>query len=191
MYREKDLEEIARQSGYCFENFVDVTEGLDRVAYEGVISEVVEQQLNHEPDYISVPFGAGILCNEVIDYVKKKNLKSKVIPVSSGNPNTIAIMLYGPIWVDADQLLKNGKAFTKHDTVDRKGLIREPYLVYNVNDDDILSAIQQLKTINLSCEPSGASGFAMLQKLNQISPDFNPDKHSVLVINTGNGFLNY
>jgi len=191
VFREKDLEELARNTGYCFEKYVDVTEGLDRVSYEGVIAEVIEQQLKQVPDYIIVPFGAGILCNEIKDYIHDNKLNSVVIPVSTGDPNTIALMLYGPIWVDCNELLYNGKALTKHDKIDRKGRTRVPYWVYNVSDEEILNVLPDLNKMGISAEPSAASGFAILNRLQKISPEFNPEKHSVLVINTGNGLLNH
>lgn len=191
LYRSKDLELLARKSGFCFENFVDVTEGLNRPAYEGIIAEVIERQLKNIPDYVIVPFGAGILCNEIVDYIKDHSLKTKVIPISSGSPDTLAIMLYGPIWVDTKGLVSKGIGLTSHDKIDLKGRVREPYYVYQVNDDEIISALQTLKQLNVSCEPSGASGFAILPRLKEISPEFNSAKHSVLVINTGNSFLNF
>ena len=48
-----------------------------------------------------------------------------------------------------------------------------------------------LKTKQINAEPSGASGFAIIPKLTEIDPVFNPKKHSILVINTGDGLLNY
>ena len=190
IYNDKTLEEIARSSGYCFEKYIDVTEGLDRPAYKNIILEVIEYQLKDVPDYIIVPFGAGILCNEIIDYVNDRNLQTKVIPVSSGYSDTIAVMLYGPMWVYVDGLLKNGKSLSVQNQLDKKGRTRMPYYVYHIYDDEILCAINILKEKNISCEPSAASGFAILPRLKQISPEFNPSKHSVLVINTGNSFLN-
>ena len=191
IYRSKDLEELAREHNSVIGDFVDITEGLDRPAYVNIIIEAIEQQLKFAPDYVVVPFGAGILCNEVIDYVHDKNLSTKVIPVSSGNPETIAVMLYGPIWVDVEALEKDGKAFTRHEPVDRKGLVRKPYIVYNISDEAIRDAMTKLHAVGYTAEPSGASGVALLKYLKSIDPKFNPKKHTVLVINTGNGLLNY
>lgn len=191
IYRADDLELIARKHNKVLGEFTDITEGLDRPAYVNIIMEVVEQQLDKEPDYVVVPFGAGILCNEIIDYINDRRLHTKVIPVSSGNPETIAIMLYGPIWVDTQALLEDGKGWTRHDSIDRKGRQRDPYLVYHVDDTEVLSAMQVLKQNNISAEASGASGFSILHRLQQIDPNFDKDNHSVLVINTGNGLLNY
>ncbi len=191
VYRSKDLEKIARESNAVIGEFVDITEGLDRVAYVHIIIEAIEQQLQKAPDYVVVPFGAGILCNEIIDYVNDHNLATKVIPVSSGNPDTIAVMLYGPIWVDVDTMERTGQAFTRHEPIDRTGRKRVPYVVYNVKDGDILEAMKLLAANGITAEPSGASSIAILKHLPSIDPAFKPDIHTVLCINTGNGLLNY
>jgi threonine dehydratase len=191
IYRSNDLERIARENGVVLDEFIDITEGLSRPAYVNIIIEAIEQQLKFAPDYVIVPFGAGILCNEIIDYVNDKKLKTKVIPVSSGDPNTIAIMLYGPIWVDTESLLKKGSGWTRHEDIDKKGRKREPYLVHHIADGEILSAMEILKQNNISAEASGASGFALLPRLKNIDPEFDSENHSVLVINTGNGLLNF
>jgi len=189
-YSSSDLEKVVREHNLCYDDFINVTEGLDRPAYVNIISETIEKQLDEEPDYIIVPFGAGILCNEIMDYVNDNKLKSKVIPVSSGNPNTIAIMLYGPIWVNVKELEEKGKALSYHKGYDLKGRKREPYMVYNIKDDEILKILDTLSEIGVSSEPSAAAGFAFINKLKEIDNKFNPEKHSVLVINTGNSFLN-
>jgi len=191
IYRAKDLEQIARDEKVVLDEFIDITEGLNRPAYVNIIIEAIEQQLKFAPDYVIVPFGAGILCNEIIDYINDNKLNTKVIPVSSGDPNTIAIMLYGPIWVDTEALLKTGIGMTKHEDFDRKGRKREQYVVYHVTDDEITSAMEVLKQNDISAEASGASGFAILPRLKVIDPEFDSQKHSVLVINTGNGLLNF
>lgn len=191
IYTSNDLEIIARECAVCNEKFIDVTEGLNITCYREIAVEIFEKQLENPPDYIIVPFGAGILCNEVIDYISDNNFSTKVIPVSSGNPNTIATMIYGPIWVDTKSLLKNGVAHSRHNPVDLTGRKRLPYPVYHVRDNEILSCYDVLKDFKIECEPSGASGFAILNRLGLIDPEFNPQKHSVVVINTGNGLLNF
>ena len=190
VYREKDLEELARKKGKVLDHFVDITEGLNRPAYVNIIIEAIAQ-LKSPPDFVIVPFGAGILCNEIIDYINDNNLKTKVIPVSSGNPNTIAIMLYGPIWVDTKALARDGKGWTKHDATDRKGRTRKPYLVYHVEDAELVKAMRVLNDNGITAEASGASGFALLPRLKEIDATFDPRKSTVLVINTGNGLLNF
>ena len=79
IYREEDLREIAKENKKILGEFIDITEGLDRPAYVNIIIEAIEQQLKEEPDYVIVPFGAGILCNEIIDYVNDNKLKTKGI----------------------------------------------------------------------------------------------------------------
>lgn len=191
IYRSNDLEEIAKEHNVVLDEFIDITEGLDRPAYVNIIIEAVEQQLKFVPDYVIVPFGAGILCNEIIDYVKDNNLKTKVIPVSSGDPDTIGIMLYGPIWVDTESLLRDGKGMTRHDLPDKKGRTRDQYLVYHVTDDEMRSAMTEMKAAGMIAEASGASSCAIISRLKEIDPGFNPDTHTVLAINTGDGLLNF
>ncbi len=191
IYNSNDLENIARARCLVEDKFIDVTEGLDRPAYVNIIIEAIEQQLKSAPDYIIVPFGAGILCDEVIDYIKDNNLSSKVIPVSSGDPKTIAVMLYGPIWVDTKVLLEEGSALTRHKIPDKKVRFREQYRVYHVDDSEIKNAMEILNKARISAEASGASGFAILSRLKKIDPKFDSKKHSVLVINTGNGLSNF
>lgn len=191
IYRAKDLEKLAREYNAVKGEFVDITEGLNRPAYVNIIIETIEQQLKHSPDYVIVPFGAGILCNEIIDYIHDHKLHTKVIPVSSGDPETIAIMLYGPIWVDTKSLVKKGWGWTCHEKHDRKGRERIPYKVYHVSDTELLTAMKTLNKQGIHAEASGASGFAILPKLKKIDPKFDPKKHEVVVINTGDSFLNY
>jgi threonine dehydratase/predicted transcriptional regulator len=191
IYRSADLEKLANKHFSIKGDFIDITEGLNRPAYVNIIIEAIEQQLKQTPDYVIVPFGAGILCNEIMDYINEYQLHTKVIPVSSGDPETIAVMLYGPIWVDTKSLLKKGWGLTRHEDPDRKGRKREPYKVYHVSDKELYNAMDILKKQNINAEPSGASGFAILPQLKKIAPAFNPSKHSVLVINTGDGILNY
>lgn len=191
IYTEKDLENIAKEKNKVLDEYIDITDGLNRPAYVNVIIESIEKQLKEAPDYVIVPFGAGILCNEIIDYITDKKLKTKVIPVSSGDPKTIAIMLYGVIWVDTESLLKKGWGYTKNPKKDKKGRKREKYKVYHVSDDEILDVMKILKENKITAEASGAAGFAILHRLKSIDKNFNPKKHSVLVINTGNGLLNF
>lgn len=191
IYNSDDLEGIARAKRLVSNEFIDITEGLDRPAYVNIIIEAVEQQLKSVPDYVIVPFGAGILCNEVIDYVRDNQLPTKVIPVSSGDPDTIAVMLYGPIWIDTKSLLEKGSVMTRHKIPDKKGKTREQYRVHHVSDEEITDAMKVLRQTEISAEASGASGFAILPRLKKIDPNFHPQKHSILIINTGNGFLNF
>lgn len=191
IYNSNDLKRIALSKRLVLNKFIDITEGLDRPAYVNIIIEAVEQQLKSAPDYVMVPFGAGILCDEIIDYVRENQLPTKVIPVSSGDPDTIAVMLYGPIWVDTKLLLEKGSAMTRHKIPDKKGRNREQYRVYHVSDKEITDAMKILRQKKISAEASGASGFAILPRLKKIDPNFYPQKHSILIINTGNGLLNF
>lgn len=191
IYRENDLKKLAEKHKVVHGEFIDITEGLNRPAYVNIIIEAIEQQLKYTPDYVIVPFGAGILCNEIIDYINEHHLHTQVIPVSSGNPDTIAVMLYGPIWVDVESLQKNKWGWTRHEDIDKKGHARKPYKVYHVSDEEIYQTMDVLKKKNIDAEPSSVAGFAFIPRLKETHPEFNPKKHSVLVINTGDSLLNY
>jgi threonine dehydratase len=186
IYGSDDLKCAAANAGIEFTDFIDVTEGLTTPAYVDIISEALEEQNCPVPDYLIVPFGAGVLCNEIQDYIRDRGLHTRVVGVTSGNPATIAIMLYGPIWVDTDALLREGHAWTRHARIDKKGRVREPYLVHQINDDEIVDALSELGVWGISAEPSAASGFALLRRLGLLFPDFDPGRNRVLVISTGN-----
>jgi len=189
-YTDNDLLEKAKCRFPEIEIFKNISEGLEYPVYDELFIESVDD-LKTVPDYIIVPFGAGILCNEIIDYINDRKLKTKVIPVSTGNPNSIALMLYGPYWVDTKSLLQYGKGETLYNKIDKKGRLREPYYVYNIQEEDILDSLIELKKLQISSEPSAAAGFAMVKNIKNIYSKFDPKKDVVLVINTGNGLLNF
>lgn len=180
-----DLEKKVRELGIDGE-FIDVTEGLGhlgRTSYTGVISESLEQ-IGGVPDYVIVPFGAGILYNETVDYLRKEGIQTRVIPVSVGDSMSIADKLYGPIWIeDVGGLKAKGTAKSKHKEF--------PCIIHGVEDSEILDALDRIKKHGIKAEASGAAGFALVPRLKQICPEFDKKKHSVLVINTGDGLLNF
>jgi len=55
IYHSDDLEKIARKEGLVPDEFIDITEGLNRPAYVSIIIEAVEQELKFAPDYVIVP----------------------------------------------------------------------------------------------------------------------------------------
>lgn len=96
-------------------------------------------------------------------------------------------MLYGPIWVDSGQLLNDGVAFSRHSSPDRTGLARLPYAVYHVTEAQIEGGLAIARERAISAEPSGSAGLGFLDALETIDPAYDPERSSVLVINTGNG----
>jgi threonine dehydratase len=178
-YDSEKLKQITKEHKLLRGKFIDLTEGPKVPSYRQIFEEILE---DIEPDYIIIPFGAGILCNETIDVIKENNCKTKVVPVAVGRKDSVAVMLYGPYWFNTEELEKTGKTKSKHES--------HPCIINKVSDEEILEAIQIIKSIT-TAEPSGAAGFAILKRLKDIHPEFNPETNSVVVINTGNGLLNY
>lgn len=184
LFDDAGLLQIARDSGFSIDNLVNVTEGLPEPAYVAIIEEAVEQ-MGFLPDFCLVPFGAGILCNEIKDFFRMKGA-GKVVPLSVTDRNSSARMLYGPVWVDTATLRRDGVALSRHLSPDRTGQIREPYIVHAVSEEQVLLGVNRARDASLSSEPSGSVGLGVLDTLSEWIPEFNPEKHSVLVINTGN-----
>ncbi|MBK8467583.1 MAG: PLP-dependent lyase/thiolase [Chloracidobacterium sp.] len=182
---DNDLIDLATEHNLNTKNFVNITEGIDIPAYVDIIIEVVEQ-LGKVPDVCIVPYGAGILCNELKDYLGQFG-SGLVIPVAVASPNSMARMLFGPIWLDVNQLKLGGVAFSRHNTPDRTGAVRTPYPVFRVEEEEILNGLQIAEKFGISAEPSGAAGFGILQRLCQIDPSIDPENDLIVVINTGNG----
>jgi threonine dehydratase len=184
IFDEEDLLERARASDSTVRDLVNVTEGLDEPAYVGIIREAVEQ-LGFVPDYCLIPFGAGILCNEIIDFLGPENADS-VIPLSVPNRDSLARMLYGPIWVDTERLRRNGVALSRHCPTDHPETMRKPYLVRAVSEEQVMRGLARAEKTGLSAEPSGSVGLGVLDMLPNWVEGFDPKQDSVLVVNTGN-----
>jgi threonine synthase len=118
----------------------------------------------------------------MIDAVHSYGHKTCVIPVSVPFEQSIADKLWGPWWVDVKSLEKIGKGLTK--------IGGRSYFVYRIEDQEILDAMEKLKG-EISAEPSGAAGFAILYRMKKIVNTFDPKKNSVVVLNTGNGLRNF
>ena len=182
---------LARSAGLRADRLVNVTEGLDVPAYVGVVAEAVAE-LGQPPDVCVVPYGAGMLCNEIRDYLQQIS-DCRVVPLSVATPESRARMLYGPVWLDTQALSREGVALSRHHSPDRTGAIREPYRVYAVSEEEIVRGLEVARQVGLSAEPSGAVGLGVLGRLPNLVPGLDPEQHIVLVINTGNGidgFLN-
>jgi hypothetical protein len=162
---------------------VNLTEGIAIPAYVGIIAEAVEQ-LGRPPDVCLVPFGAGILCNEIMDYLR--DYQTVVVPLSVPRADSLARMLYGPYWLDVAELARNGVAYSRHRSPDPTGARRHPYRVYEVREHEILRGLERAANLGISAEPSGAVGLGILDRLPALVPALQPDS-LVLVLNTGNG----
>jgi threonine dehydratase len=186
VYDDDALATIAHRHGACGSPFVNATEGLSVPAYVPIIEEI-HRQLGRLPDVCLVPFGAGILCNEIRDYVDRLESQCEVIALAVASPSSIARMLYGPIWVDVDELRLRGVAMSRHRSPDRTGALRRSYPVYAVTDDEIRVGLKRAGEAKVSCEPSGAVGLGVLDRLPVLVPSIDSEHSVVVAINTGNG----
>lgn len=183
--RDSDMHSLAKGAGLTGSRFVNITEGLDIPAYVDIIIEVIAQ-LGRPPDVCIVPFGAGILCNEIKDYLNRLG-HGVVVPISVASPSSLARMLYGPMWVDTELLRETGIAFSRHRSPDRTGAERQPYPVFLVSEDEILNSLELMKRVGISAEPSGSVGLGVLNRLNEFCPGIDRERDTIVVINTGNG----
>lgn len=153
-------------------------------AYEPVILRGLvdlKKKFKKSPKYIICQFGAGILFNEVKDFVKKKGMKTKVIPIAVGDPDSCAEKIYPSYWtVEPNKLRFGGTTKSRHDNS----------TIYGVEDWEIGIVLREIGKI-LDAEASGIAGFAILYRLQNIIPELNKEKDVVLTINTGNGIPNF
>ena len=118
--------------------------------------------------------------DEIAERVEYHGLKTKVIGVTVTESTSIADKLYGQYFLDLEKLNQNGFLESKRG---------KRHFIYKVSDKDIFDALVFLRNLQ-SAEPSGAAGFAFLKYLKDLYPEFNPATNSVVVVNTGNGFMN-
>lgn len=160
---------------------IDITEGYRVPAYAAIAREILDQ-LGRPPDVCIVPYGAGILCNEIRDVLVP--LGTIVIPVAATRRDSAARMLYGPQWLDIEELAHHGHTWSQHRSPDATGAVREPYIVYALSESDILRCIVMANALGISAEPSGAASLAPLDKLE--SYGVRPGHATVVCINSGN-----
>ena len=184
---DEELSKLALDAGLLDgRSFVNVTEGLEFPAYGNIAWEALEQ-MQSPPDICVVQFGAGILANEIRDVFSSASGQTIVIPISTPEPNSLARMLYGPIWLDVSSLKAKGVGLSRHESPDRTGVVRHPYTVYSVSEKQVKRGLEIANEYEISAEPSGSAGLGFLDALETIVPNYDPSVDQVLVINTGNG----
>lgn len=182
-----ELARLARDAGLLHGSaFVNVTEGLHVPAYASIAQEALEQ-LGRPPDICIVQFGAGILANEVGDVFSSMTDRTVVVPISTPDPRSLACMLYGPIWADTSSLSATGVGMSRHASPDRTGIVRHPYRVFRVSEEQVRKGLRIAQQHGVSAEPSGAAGLGFLDALDTIVPTYDKENDRVLLINTGNG----
>ncbi len=176
------IEAIVRRELGTRAPVMNITEGLDVPAYVDIIVEAVDQ-LGRVPAAVLVPFGAGILCNEIRDFLADE--RTHVIALSVAERDSPARMLYGPFWVDVAVLAAEGVAPALHVSPDRTGAERRPYPVHRVMPSEIAEGLQLARSMGLSAEPSAVVGLAILNRLGGLLPGLGKDD-DIIVVSTGN-----
>ena len=162
---------------------IDITEGIEVPVYARIMHEAIAQ-LGRIPDVCLVPFGAGILCNQVKDALR--DTKCCVVPLSVADRSSAARMLFGPAWVDVSALARDGVALSRHRSPDRTGSVRVPYPVYLVSEREVADGLSHASALGISAEPSGCVGLGVLSRLGEIVPGLGSGSAVVIVL-TGNG----
>ena len=166
------LESIARDRlNLAGSKTINATNFYDDVYLD--ISREIKRELDKQGrgvDYVVLPCGSGELFAAALRYYHLSN--TKVIAVTTDNPNTKASMLYARHRPPLDRIVSHGNPT-------RYGLIR-------ANEDEILRAYEWAKG-RINCEPSSAAAFAAFERYKGI---FKPSD-TIVVLNTGNGMRNF
>jgi hypothetical protein len=179
---EQDVLDQAKHHGASDVDILDITEGLESPVYSDIASEAIDQ-LGSLPDVCVVPFGAGILANQVRDVFA--NTHTVVVPISAPSRDSMAAMLYGPMWVDVQAMSRQGVGKSRHSSPDRTGAAREPYDVYAVTEPEIMLGLSRMRRLGISAEPSAAASIGVLDRLPSLARSVRSIR-TVLIISTGN-----
>jgi len=152
-----------------FDLHIDLSYGLENSGYVEILKECLDAK--NDWDYILVPFGAGILFEDIYKEIDNRDYKTSVIGATTNREMSIADKLYSFYSryfkeLNNDGLIEVGK-YNRHK-------------VHVISDDEIVDAINNIKGI-VHSEPSAAAAFSLINKINCKSAN-------ILVINTGEGF---
>jgi len=174
------------------EDGIDITssEALDPTQryYDRLSYEI----LNSSPDYCFVPFGTGNLYENILNMTKKEiswlwihdprfqwdieTLKScHFLWATTNNPDTLAEKLYSPhlpFVHFSDQWIKIYK---------QSWFCGNKSQVHIVQEQWIKKALEVATSQDISCEPSGIAGFALLLQMREQIPS----DAKILIVNTG------
>ena len=136
--------------------------------YDNLFKEIDGQLKFKAISHIIIPIGSGELFASAIRHYHGK--KTQIIGVAAKSRKTIATMIYCKYRPVIDNIRKTRKY--------------KNYRIVYLPENQIKKIYNFMKS-KISCEPSAAAAFAVLEILK-----FNPDGR-VLVINTGNGLKNF
>jgi len=147
--------------------------------------------LNESPDYVFVPFGSGFVFTKLMEIVKNVvrspgydkryhgNIETlsqcNFVGVTTTNPNSIADKLYSPFLPFA-QISTDWIRFYK-----TAGYCGDQTGIQIVHEEFLEQAMKIATEQNISCEPSGVAGLALLLQVAEI---IQKDK-KILIVNTG------
>ncbi len=147
--------------------------------------------INTSADYCFIPFGTGNLYENILNITKKEVTTRKHDPrfagkidklrscnfmgVTTNNPNSKAEKLYSPhlpfVHFDEQWI----RLYRDH------GFCGPESNVFLLNEQYLDDALTLAKKENISCEPSGIAGLALLLQLKQTLPK----NKKMLIVNTG------
>jgi len=147
--------------------------------------------INESPDYVFVPFGSGFVFTKLMEVVKNvirapehdKRYKGNIATLShcsfigatTTNPNSLADKLYSPFLPFA-QVSSDWIRFYK-----TAGYCGDQTGIHVVHEEFFEQAMKLVSEQNVSCEPSGIAGLALLLQMG----DSVPKDKKILIINTG------
>ena len=147
--------------------------------------------LNSSPEYCFIPFGTGNLYENILN-VNKKEVSSKIHdPRFSGNTNIlrrcnfIGANTNDPI-SKADKLYSPHLPFAHYDeqwirTYRQSGFCGAESKVHLVREQFLDEALYIAEKNNVTCEPSGIAGLAIMLQ----NEKFIPKDKKILIVNTG------
>ena len=172
-------------------------EGIDVTSSEGLDPDIrfydwmSYEIINQSPDYCFVPFGSGHLYKNILNINKKEVSSSTHDPRFSGdvkilrNCNFIGASVNDPR-SKADKLFAHHRPFTIFDEqwlrcYRLRGFCGPESNVHLLREKFLDEAMEIAKKQNITCEPSGITGLAMLLQMQERIPK----NKKIVIINTG------
>jgi cysteine synthase len=147
--------------------------------------------LNNSPDYCFIPFGTGILYENILNINKQIVTAANADPRFKGNKSTLMKCNFMGATTN-NPSTKATKLFSAHlpfthfneqwiNTYKYSGYCGPDSNVYILQEHYLDEAINLAKSLGINCEPSGIAGLAlMLQMKNKL-----PRDKKMLIVNTG------